>query len=197
MSLLLPANTAAPRDMMDAAPAAQDLGPGWMISYLDVFILTSALFASLLMQSETTNQALQEELQQRVPAEVAVAFEGERAELAIGGEVLFARSDAQLSDKGRELLTALVPMILESQGEVLIEGHTDSQPISTPEFPSNWELAAARATQVLRYLAGQGIPTERLRAISYADTRPVVANDSAANRKRNRRVGIVLLGPAT
>lgn len=170
-----------------------DQSPGWMISYLDVFILTSALFASLLVQSQQSNAELEAELAQRVPAEVAVAVAGERAELQIGGAVLFDTSEARLSKSGQQLLDKLLPLIRQHGGDILIEGHTDSLPIQTPAYPSNWELGAARATEVLRYLAGHGIDRQRLRAVSFADTRPLVPERNAEDQARNRRVGIVLL----
>lgn len=173
--------------------SSMDQGPGWMISYLDVFILTSALFASLLVESQQTNAELEAELAQRVPAEVAVAVAGERAELQIGGAVLFEESEARLSEHGQALLKELLPLIKQHAGEILIEGHTDSIPIKTAAFPSNWELAAARATEVVRFLTQEGIERQRLRAISYADTRPLVPERNAEDRARNRRVGIVLL----
>ena len=75
-----------------------------------------------------------------------------------------------------------------------IEGHTDDAPISTPQFPSNWELSSARASAVARFLIGRGIKPERISVIGYADTKPKVPNRNAAgnpipeNRQENRRV---------
>jgi chemotaxis protein MotB len=73
-----------------------------------------------------------------------------------------------------------------------VEGHTDPVPISTLQFPSNWELSAQRATTVLRYLVRAGVPAERLRAVGYADTRPVADNSTPEGRAKNRRVALVV-----
>jgi chemotaxis protein MotB len=76
----------------------------------------------------------------------------------------------------------------------LVEGHTCNLPIRTPQFPSNWELSAARASRVVRFLIEEyDITQKRLGAVGYADTRPVKPNDSESHRRRNRRVDIVIL----
>ena len=77
---------------------------------------------------------------------------------------------------------------------VVVEGHTDSRPISTSRYPSNWELSTARATSVLRYLVeARGLAGERVAAAGYADTHPVSEGDDAGSLARNRRVEIVVL----
>ncbi|MBB4286713.1 OmpA/MotB family protein [Roseospira goensis] len=80
--------------------------------------------------------------------------------------------------------------------QIEVQGHTDDQPVSTPRFPSNWELSAARATGVVRLLAENGVADQRMRAVGYADTVPKVPNrapDGTAlpnNQEINRRVSI-------
>ena len=81
---------------------------------------------------------------------------------------------------------------LESH-DVRVEGHTDSVPIKTEQFPSNWELSAARASGVVRFLIQNGVDSSRLSATGYGAERPLVANDSAKNRARNRRIEILLV----
>jgi chemotaxis protein MotB len=78
--------------------------------------------------------------------------------------------------------------------EVRIEGHTDDVPISTPLFPTNWELSSARATTVARRLVEfGGIKSNRLIAAGYGDSRPAASNDTRDGRARNRRVDVVIL----
>jgi chemotaxis protein MotB len=72
-----------------------------------------------------------------------------------------------------------------------VEGHTDDEPISTPAFPSNWELSGIRATTVLRFLALKGVEEERMRAVGYADTHPLTENTSPEGRSENRRVELL------
>lgn len=78
---------------------------------------------------------------------------------------------------------------------VSVEGHTDNVPINTTQFPSNWELSAARAISVVRLLQQQGINGQRLRAIGYADSLPLQSNDTVEGRAANRRVNLVLSEP--
>jgi chemotaxis protein MotB len=79
-----------------------------------------------------------------------------------------------------------------------VEGHTDDVPIQTSKFASNWELSTARATRVVDYLIHAGsIDPARLSAAGYSQFHPLVANDSEANRARNRRTDIVILNTAT
>jgi chemotaxis protein MotB len=76
---------------------------------------------------------------------------------------------------------------------VRVEGHTDNVPIHTNRFPSNWELSIARAVSVVKYFVDVGnINPQRLSAVGYGESRPLVPNSSAANLAKNRRVEIVL-----
>jgi chemotaxis protein MotB len=75
---------------------------------------------------------------------------------------------------------------------VSVEGHSDNQPINTRQFPSNWELSTSRATSVLRALMRDGVKQERLRAVGYADTRPLKPNSTPQGRAANRRVELIL-----
>ena len=84
--------------------------------------------------------------------------------------------------------------LAEVKGEVLITGHSDNQPIRSMRYPSNWHLSAARADAVKGALSSF-IEPARMRSDGKADAEPVAANDTPANRARNRRVDIVLLSP--
>lgn len=114
----------------------------------------------------------------------------------INSEILFGSGDAQLSLGGLEVLQRLAHTLKDSPHTVTIEGHTDSVPIRSVRFPSNWELSSARAGSVVRYLEANGIASSRLRAIGYADTRPLAKNTTAAHRAMNRRVELMLEMPA-
>ena len=114
----------------------------------------------------------------------------------ISSEVLFAAGEAELTPAGKTVIDRLLPAINRLPDYmVVVEGHTDNVPIQTVRFPSNWELSAARAGSVVRHLEARGINPTRLRATGYADTRPIVANDTPANRALNRRVEITLEPP--
>jgi len=119
----------------------------------------------------------------------------EFSELEIRSQVLFSSGEATLARSGESLLEKLVPALMATEGLIFIEGHTDNQPIQSESFASNWELASARATKVLQFFEVEGIPKGKLRAVSYGDTKPLVANDSAENRQKTRRVSILLQSP--
>jgi len=114
------------------------------------------------------------------------------AQLEIQDNVLFKSSEADLTASGGVLLKRLTPLLKQAIGLILIEGHTDNIPIKTAQFPSNWELGASRATSVLHFLVLQQLDSNRLRAITYADTMPIADNSTPEGREKNRRVNILI-----
>ena len=107
-------------------------------------------------------------------------------------KLLFDSGSATLQPAGQPLMAEIVSLLnLDKSHPIIVEGHTDNIPISTAEFPSNWELSTARATSVVRYLIGRGISARRMGAAGYAALDPVTSNSTAAGRARNRRVDIV------
>jgi chemotaxis protein MotB len=106
-----------------------------------------------------------------------------------------------LSDPGQSILGSLLGRLQSpafAAYRITVEGHTDDEPISSAQFPSNWELSAARAAAVVRFFAEHGIPANRLRAAGYAQTHPLAPNRDDAgnpipeNQAKNRRVVIEL-----
>ena len=108
--------------------------------------------------------------------------------------ILFESGSAELSDEGKETL-AQVAEVLKSipNRNFQIAGHTDDRPIRSKRYPSNWELSAARAVNVVKFLQEQGVPPNRLSAAGYGEYQPAVPNDSEQNRALNRRIEIVLM----
>ena len=116
----------------------------------------------------------------------------EGVHLEVNDKILFAEGSAQLRPEGQGLLTELAQVLLQHRGMISVEGHTDIRPISSSQFPSNWELSSGRATTVTRHLIDRGLDAARLRAVGYADTRPLETNATAEGRMRNRRVSLIL-----
>ncbi len=115
--------------------------------------------------------------------------------LRLKSAAAFDLGSARLSSKTKELLKGIAPFLLEVENPIRIEGHTDNLPISTVEFPSNWELSTSRAVNVLRYLVEEcSLPQHRLSAAGYGEYRPIAPNDREENRAKNRRVEIIILG---
>jgi chemotaxis protein MotB len=123
---------------------------------------------------------------------IDVVATGTEVNLVIKDDILFAEGSADLTPLGRSVLDGIAQTLKQNDYPVSVEGHTDNVPIHTAQFPSNWELSSFRATNVARYFIHRGVATERLRAIGYADTRPVADNDTAAGRALNRRVSLVI-----
>lgn len=112
--------------------------------------------------------------------------------ISISDTVTFPSGQATLSSAVTPLLSQVAALASERPDlDIEIAGHTDDRPIATPEFPSNWELSAARASRVARALLEQGhIDPGRISTRGYAHYRPVQANDSDAHRAANRRVEV-------
>ncbi len=122
-----------------------------------------------------------------------LAFNGDQINLQIDGRFLFDSGRAELKDSALVIFANLGQLFRQyADYRITIRGHTDNRDIATVQFPSNWELSAVRATTVLRFFIDSGIDPQRMSATGYADIIPLVDNDTAANRARNRRVEFVL-----
>ncbi len=115
--------------------------------------------------------------------------------LRLPGRILFDLGEAELKPEARKILDKLVPALKEYQYQVRVEGHTDNLPIHTERFPSNWELSAARAINVVKYLEKKGVNRQLLSAVGYGEYRPLFPNNTPQGRTRNRRVEIVIKIP--
>lgn len=113
-------------------------------------------------------------------------------QLNLAQEVLFASGSAEVSRGGQAVLGKVAERVGAAPYRVVVQGHTDDVPISSERFPSNWELAGARASRVARILARQGVPPERLSALSFGEYAPRASNETEAGRARNRRIEITL-----
>ncbi|MCC2681372.1 MAG: OmpA/MotB [Nitrosospira multiformis] len=111
----------------------------------------------------------------------------------INARVLFAPGQAVLEQNSARVLEAVAQVLKDNDYPIQVEGHTDSIPIVTDKFPSNWELSAVRASSVVRLLIGSGVEAARLTAVGYGENRPVDSNDTEYGRTRNRRVTIMIL----
>jgi len=132
---------------------------------------------------------------------------GERDDIQIVGdrfvfqaEVFFDSGSAELNPEGQVQLDKLGTALLELNRQIpadinwvlRIDGHTDSRPIATPVFASNWELSSARAISVVKYLIGRGVPPQRLVAAGFGEYQPLLASVAEADLRRNRRIELKL-----
>jgi chemotaxis protein MotB len=138
--------------------------------------------------------------------ETALAPEIERQEIAMRREPdglvislrevgFFESGSALMKSTSQAAFDRVADLLRQREYRLRIEGHTDNVPIHTAQFPSNWELSTARATEIVRLLiVREGFRPPRLSAAGYADYHPVASNRTADGRGINRRVDIVILG---
>ena len=115
-------------------------------------------------------------------------------------EVLFGSGSAILGEGGKQQMTDLARTLLDIARDIpsdlpwilRVDGHTDSNPIHTPEFASNWELSSARALSVVHYLIGQGVPPDRLVAAGFGEFQPIDPGVDEIGFRRNRRIELKL-----
>ena len=123
---------------------------------------------------------------------VSVYKSKEGIRIRIGNPLLFELGRAEVKPKAREFLREIAFMLADLPCEIVVEGHTDDLPIHTDKFPSNWELSAIRAVNVVKVLMEYGIPPSRLAAVGYGEFRPLKPNDSEQHRAMNRRAEILI-----
>ncbi len=117
-------------------------------------------------------------------------------ELEMKSDLLFSSGEAELSQKAFPVLKKIAEVIRLLPNMINVEGHTDNIPIDNVDFPSNWDLSAARATSVVRQLIKNNIKPERLAVVGYGEFHPVADNNTEEGRFKNRRVLLVLMSQA-
>jgi chemotaxis protein MotB len=168
-----------------------------------------AAAASLKSTVEQKDEALaeltktQEELAQKLQAEIQkgdVLIKQREGELVVDlvDQIVFDSGEAEINDQGKAVLRKVGETFLNVPDKVIqVGGHTDNVPISPKlidKFPSNWELSAERAINVVRFLQDEvKIPGQRLMAAGFAEFRPTASNKTSQGRHRNRRIEVVLL----
>jgi chemotaxis protein MotB len=126
--------------------------------------------------------------------QLAVAIDRGRMVIQLPQDILFPSGSATLSGDGSRTLREVAAVLATLEGRSFqVEGHTDNVPISTAQFPSNWELSSARALSVVRVLTQGGVPPESLSGAGYGEYQPVALNDAPDSRRLNRRIEIVML----
>jgi chemotaxis protein MotB len=154
---------------------------------------------SQLAEVRETQNALISELEEEI-AQGQVQVQRLAGELRVDmvDAILFASGEAEVKPEGRAVLGKIAEVLKKAGRSVQVQGHTDDVPISgrlAERFPTNWELSAARAVNVARYLQQEaGVDPALLSASAFSEHRPRAANDTPEGRQENRRIEI-LLGP--
>lgn len=122
-----------------------------------------------------------------------VQITDKQIKINIAAPVLFASGKARLGRTASEVLQPVAQVLNKLPNDIIVEGHTDSVPVKSGDYPTNWELSAARADAVVDLLAAKyAVPQERMIAAAYGEHRPAAGNDTAEGRARNRRIEIIL-----
>ncbi|WP_461832311.1 OmpA/MotB family protein [Aquifex sp.] len=117
------------------------------------------------------------------------AVTGECLRVRVNTDRFFPSGGAELYPEAKSLILSFCEKLLPFSLPIDVEGHTDNRPISTPRYPSNWELSLSRAISVIRVFTDTcGYPRDKLSAVGYADTRPIADNGTPEGRRKNRRV---------
>jgi chemotaxis protein MotB len=205
---------------------SEDDGEGnWLVSYADMMTLLFGFFV-IISAFSTPDAAKVEAMKQQTAEsmggkytrpyedlanavkktlsevnlgeEISVQQTAEGVIVVSSGTVFFDSGSANLKPEAEKLMGNIATILAEKAKDfrIFIEGHTDDSPIVSKQFPSNWELSAARASSVVRLLEGKGMLRTQLRPLGFADTEPLFPNRDpngtviAENQARNRRIVI-------
>ncbi len=147
--------------------------------------------SDLEKEGEKIKLALQKEIEEGL---IEVDIEDQKIVIRIQEKGSFPSGSANMIEPFKEVITKINKAIQPTSGRILVAGHTDDVPIHNDHFRSNWELSASRAVTVLHELSRNSvIRKERFEIKAFADTRPLVANDTPENRAKNRRVEVTLV----
>ncbi len=113
-------------------------------------------------------------------------------QIELNDSILFPSGGVDPSAQARAIFDEISEILKNYTNPIQVEGFTDNVPISNSRYPTNWELSSARATEIVKYLAGRGVAPERLAAVGYGEFQPVAPNDTEAGRAQNRRVAIMV-----
>lgn len=192
-----------------ATSLREALGDSTAASYIDtsgasnVFIDMEAGSASSVIPEKLEKQQM-EEVKEEVETiikdsgldnQVVVTLEERGVVITIRDSLLFKSGSADIEAKAKKTILDIGKILSTMPGnKIRIEGHTDNDPIKTSQFPSNWELSSARATNVLHLLVDTAkIDPKHILAIGYGEFSPKVPNTTTENKSQNRRVNIVVV----
>ena len=188
-------------------------------AYTDILMVTALILVLLVVtfvisrqdnsvqnELDRRKQAFQKAFNERLAPEAKaghitlISPPGERQTITFSDQLLFDLGDARITRPDGKVALTKVSSLLKSLGplykSIQVNGHTDEDPISTPQYPSNWHLSSARATSVVYYFVGQGLPPTLFSATGYAEFRPLDPNGNRiASKPRKRRIEIEVLYP--
>jgi len=183
--------------------AKQAPAPAWMVSYGDLvtqlLVFFVMLFALSSAATEDQLKKIKERIDQYVTSNSLQSFvatkitQKEGLIITFSEKYMFDPGKADIYPEAKTIIRGVMALLTDDPNRIAIEGHTDNTPIKTAQFPSNWELSTARATNLLRFmLEDLNFDPTRLTAAGYGEYHPVAPNDTPENRSKNRRVDVVV-----
>lgn len=158
---------------------------------IDAEALAKQEAEAIAEQAEEFKEALEGEIAEGL---IDVETQLQRIVIRIREKGSFPSGDARLNRAFVPILDKIHNVLVSTDGKIAVAGHTDNVPINTPRYRSNWELSTSRATSVVHELLKTGrIPADRFVLEGYAETQPLMPNDTSKNRAKNRRVEIIVL----
>src|SRR6185369_10165641 len=151
-----------------------------------------------LTQLKGTYDKLEDKMKDEIArGDIRLSQSGGKLRVDLVDKILFESGEAQVSKRGEGVLARVGAVLAAMEDkQIQVSGHTDKTPISeklAPQFPTNWELSVARATNVVRFLQEKAsVPPERMVASGYGEFHPIASNKNPTGRARNRRIEILL-----
>jgi chemotaxis protein MotB len=131
-----------------------------------------------------------------IEGKIQIRKDANSVTISLADNLLFDSGSADLRPGSQDVLHVVAEALSGLPNQMRIEGHTDNIPVNSPDFATNWELSAARASRVLRFMREQGgLTANELFLAGYADTKPIADNATPEGRALNRRADIVILYP--
>jgi len=125
---------------------------------------------------------------------IKVSYDGNNVHVVMPVEGVFNSGDTTIQKNGEHWIKIFGETLKKGgMQELRVEGHSDSSPIKSKVFPSNWELSSARSAAVVRYLIGLGLDSKMLASVGYADSRPIADNKSTEGKRKNRRIEFTIV----
>jgi chemotaxis protein MotB len=153
----------------------------------------------VIRELHTTKEKIENNLREQIEAqEVKIEEIAGKLKVTFVDKILFDTGKVEIGTRGKEALLGLADSLRDNKNQnIVVEGHTDDVPIGLAlidKYPTNWELSAARAIGVVRFLQEKGwLEPERLSAVAYSYYKSVASNDTAEGRRQNRRIEIILV----
>jgi chemotaxis protein MotB len=187
-----------PRDLLSALPVrAREAVPGRAEGSNPPFtsMPSGPEDEGTAKQLEAVANSVEEAMSELIDAGMIVVRRKQGAvEVEIRTDILFPSGQSTLTASARGVIERVGDALRPFPNSLHVEGHTDDRPISTAQFPSNWELSAGRAASVVHLLTQRGLDPARLTVIGYGEQQPVGDNATVEGRNHNRRVLIVVRG---